>query len=57
MCKVIYFIVGKGCLVRPVCSLEKTLLVIALLHFLLQGQNTLLLWVSFDFLLLHSNPL
>ena len=35
----------------------QTLLAFALLHFVLQGQICLLLQVSLDFLLLHSNPL
>ena len=39
-----------------VCSLGKTLLAFALLHFVLQGQTCLLLQVSLDFLLLHSSP-
>ena len=39
------------------CSLGKTLLAFALLHFVLQGQTCLLLHGSLDFLLLHSNPL
>jgi len=33
------------------------LLAFALLHFVLQGQTCLLLQVSFDYLILHSNPL
>ena len=37
-------------------SLDKTLLVFALLHFVLQGQICLLLQVSLEFLLLHSIP-
>ena len=37
--------------------LGKTLLAFALLHFVLQGQTCLLLQVSLDFLLLHSNRL
>ena len=40
----------------PVCSLDKALLAFTLLHFVLQGQTYLLLQVSLDFLLLHSNP-
>ena len=40
-----------------VCSLNKTLLLFTLLHFLLQGQTYLLFHVSLDFLLLHSSPL
>ena len=57
MCRVVTCIVGKGCLLWPVCSLDKTRLTFALLHFVLQGQICLLLQVSLDFLLLHSNPL
>ena len=34
----------------------ETLLALALLHFVLQGQTCLLLQVSLDFLLLHSSP-
>ena len=41
MCKVAYFVVGRGCLLWPVCSLGKTLLAFALLHFVLQGQTCL----------------
>ena len=36
-------VVGKGCLLWPVCSLGKTLLAFDLLHFVLQGQICLLL--------------
>ena len=57
MCRVISCVVGRGCLLWPVCSLGKTLLVCALLHFVLKGQICLLLQVSLDFLLLHSSPL
>ena len=49
--------VGRGCLLWPVCSLGKTLLAFALLHFVLQGQIGLLLQISLDFLLLHFKPL
>jgi len=38
------------------CSLDKTLLALPLLHFVLQGQTCLLLQVSLDFLILHSIP-
>ena len=38
-------------------SLGKTLLVFALLNFVLQGQTCLLFQVFLDFLLLHSSPL
>ena len=36
--------------------LDETLLSFALFYFVLQGQTYLLLQVSLDFLLLHSNP-
>ena len=36
-------LVGKRCLLWPVCSLDKTLLAFALLHSVLQGQVCLLL--------------
>ena len=38
MCRVVCCVVGKGCLLLPVCSLGKTLLTFSLLHFVLQGQ-------------------
>ena len=60
MCGVFSCVVERGCLLRPVHSLDKTLKtlsVFALLHFLLQGQICLLLYISLDFLLLHSSPL
>ena len=38
MCRVFSWVVGRGCLLWPVCSLGKTLLAIALLHSVLQGQ-------------------
>ena len=47
----------RECLLWPAGSLDKTLLAFALLNFVLQGQTSLLFWVSLDFLLLHSNPL
>ena len=50
-------VIGIGCLLWPACSLYKTLLALALLPFVLQGQTCLLLQVSLDFLLLHSSPL
>ena len=52
MCRVFSCVVGRGCLL----SLGKSLLVFALLHFVLQGQTCLLFQVSLDFLLLHSRP-
>ena len=54
MCSVFSCVVRRG---WPVCSLGKTLLAFALLHFVLQGQTCLLLQVSLHFLLLHSCPL
>ena len=57
MCRVFSCVVGRGCLLWPVRSLGKILLAFALLHSVFQGQICLLLQVSLDFLLLHSNPL
>ena len=57
MCRVFSCVVGRGCLLWPVCSLGKTLLAFALLRSVLQGQICLLLQVILDFLLLHSSPL
>ena len=53
----ISWVVGKGCLLRPPCSFDKTLLAFALIHFVLQHQTCLLFRVTRDFLLLHSSPL
>ena len=55
--RIISWVVGKGCLLWPACSLDKTLLFFALFHFVFQGQVCLLFWVFLEFLLLHSNPL
>ena len=57
MCRVFSCAVGRGCLLWLVCSLGKTLLALALLHFVPQGQICLLLQASLEFLLLHSSPL
>ena len=57
MCRAFSCVVGGGCLLWSVCSLDKTLLAFALLHSVLQGQICLLLQVFLDFLLLHSSPL
>ena len=46
MCKVISCVVGRECLLWTVCSLDKTLLAFALLHFVLQRETCLLLQVS-----------
>ena len=51
MWRVFSCVVGRGCLLWPVCSVSKTLLAFALLNFVLYGG---LLQVSLDFLLLHS---
>ena len=45
MCRVFSCVVGRECLLWPVHSLGKTLLVFALLHFELQGQICLLLYL------------
>ena len=45
MCRVFSCVFGRGCLLWPVCSLGKTLLAFALLHFVLQGQTCLLFQV------------
>ena len=57
MCRVFSCVVGRGCSLWPMCSLGKTLLAIAQLHYIFQGQICLLLHVFLDFLLLHSSPL
>ena len=57
MCRVFSCAVGLGCLLWPVCSFGKTLLVFALLHSVLQGQIFLLVQVFLNFLLLHFSPL
>ena len=54
-CRVFLCVFGRGCLLWPV--LGRTLLALALLHSVLQGQICLLLQVFLDFLLLHSSPL
>ena len=56
-CRIVSCVVGKDCLLWPACSLDKTLLVFTLLHFVLQSQTFLLLQVFLDFLLLPSSPL
>ena len=38
MCRVFSCVVGRRCLIWPVCSLGKTLLAFVLLHFVLLGQ-------------------
>ena len=61
-CRVFSCVVGRGCLLWPVCSLVKTLLAFALLHFVLQGQTFLfllaILWNSaFKWVYLSFSPL
>ena len=62
MCGFVPCVCGRGCLLWPVCSLGKTLLAFALLHFVLQGQiflgvtPGLLLQVSLDFYFCISVP-
>ena len=56
-CVVFSCVVGRGCFLWPVCSLGKTLLALALLHFVLQGQTCLLPQVSLEFLFLHFSAL
>ena len=50
-------VVKKACFLWPVCSRDKTLVAFFLFHFVFQGQTCLLLQLSLDFVLLHSNPL
>ena len=57
MCRIVSWVVAKGYLLWPDYSLDKTLLVFVLLHFVLQGQTCLSLQVSLDFLYLYFNPL
>ena len=49
-------VVEKWYLLWPMHSLGRMQLAFALIHFVLQGQTCLLLHISLDFLLLHSNP-
>ena len=57
MCRVSSCVVGRGCFLWLVRSLGKTLLCVALLHFVLPRPHCLLLQLFLDFLLLHSSPL
>ena len=54
MCRVFSCVVGRGCLLWPVCSLGKTILVFTLRHSVF--QICLLFQVFLDFLLLCSSP-
>ena len=42
MCRVFSCVVGRGCLLWPMCALGKTLLAFALIHSILQGQICLM---------------
>ena len=55
-CTAVSCIVGRGCLLWPVCSLGKTVS-LCLLHFVLQGHTCLLLQAIFWLPTLHSSPL
>ena len=57
MCRVFSCVVGRGCLLLPVRSLGKTVLVFALLHSVFQRQICMLFQVFLDFLLLHFSSL
>ena len=48
LCRVVSWVVGRGCLLWPACSLGKTLLAFALLHSVFQGQTCLLPYISLD---------
>ena len=56
MCRLFSCVVGRGCLLWLLCSLGKTLLAFDLLHFVLQGQICLLLYISLYFLLFIPVP-
>ena len=56
MCRVFSCVVGRGCLLWPVCSLGKTVSLCPA-SFCTQGQICLLLQVFLDFLLFHSSSL
>ena len=55
-CIVFSCVLGSGCLLLSVCSLGRTLLAFALLHFVLEDQTCLFLQVSLEFFLLYSSP-
>ena len=56
-CRVVSWLVGKGCLLSPPCSFDRTLLALALIRFVLPGQTCLLFQVFLDFLVFHSSPI
>ena len=56
MCRVFSCVVGRVFAMTSVFS-QQNFVSLSLTHFVLQGQTCLLLQVSPDFLLLHSNPL
>ena len=55
ICRVFSCVVGRRCLLWPVCSFGKTLLVLALLYLVLQGQISLLLQCQGTFNFKGSN--
>ena len=57
MCRVLSCVVGRGCLLQPVCSLGKTLLAFALLHFILQGKLVCYLLISYFCILSYMSNL
>ena len=57
MHRVFSCVVGRVCLLWPVCSLSKTLLPFTLHNLVHQGQICLLFQVFIDYPLLHSSPL
>ena len=57
LCRAVSCVVGRGCSLWPGCSLGKTLLAFALLHFVLQGQTCLLLQVSLDSTFAFQSPM
>ena len=56
LCRVFFCVVGRECLLWPVCSIGKPLLSFALLHSVLQGQICLLLQMFLVSALSYSFP-
>ena len=57
MCRAVSCVVGKGCLLWPKCSLDKSVLAFTLLHFVFHGQTCLLFQVSLDLLVWKRCPI
>ena len=55
VCRVTFWVVGRGCLLWPVHPLGKMLLAFSLLHSVLQGQICLLLWLSLPIFAFQSH--